>query len=86
MKQLLVDGQLVGAERTFPSINPATGEEIGQAPDASLEQTETAIKAARRAFDTTDWSTDKEFRIHCLNQFHQAPVKHKEELRELTIT
>ncbi len=30
------------------------------------------IAAARRAFDTTDWSTNIELRIRCLEQFHQA--------------
>jgi aldehyde dehydrogenase (NAD+) len=83
--QLLIDGKLVAAQRTYPSVNPATGEILGQAPDASVADAQAAIAAARRAFDTTSWSTDVEFRTRCLNQLHAALEAHKEELRELTI-
>ncbi|MGY1503219.1 aldehyde dehydrogenase family protein [Streptomyces sp. QTS52] len=85
MKRLLIDGSLVGSENTFPSLNPATGEVLGQAPDATVAQTEAAVAAARRAFDTTSWPTDAPFRIRCLDQLHQALIDHLEELRELTI-
>src|SRR5260221_9382711 len=84
-KRLLIDGRLVGAGRTFPSLNPATGEVLGQAPDATAADAEAGVAAARRAFDTTGWPTDIELRIRCLNQLHQALTEHKEELRELTI-
>jgi len=84
-RRLLIDGRLVTADKTFPSINPATGAVIGHAPDAGVEQAEAAIAAARRAFDTTAWPTDVELRIRCLDQLHQALVDHAEELRELTI-
>ncbi|EID09968.1 AldA_2 [Mycobacterium xenopi RIVM700367] len=82
---LLIDGRLVTANRTFPSVNPATGEVLGYAPDAGVNDAQAAIAAARRAFDTTSWPTDVEFRIHCLDQLHRALVDHAEELRELTI-
>ncbi len=84
-KRLLIDGQLVTTEATFPSYNPATGDLVGYAPDAGFAEAETAIEAARRAFDTTTWSTDVEFRIKCLDQLHQALLDNVEELRELTI-
>ncbi|MEZ5152699.1 aldehyde dehydrogenase family protein [Rhodococcus zopfii] len=84
-KRLLIDGQLVTTEATFPSYNPATGDLVGYAPDAGVAEAETAIEAARRAFDTTTWSTDVEFRIKCLDQLHQALLDNVEELRELTI-
>ncbi len=61
-RRLLIDGRLVTAEATFPSINPATGAVIGHAPDADAVQPEAAIAAARRAFDTTSWPTDVEAR------------------------
>lgn len=54
--QMLIDGKLVGAERTYPSVNPATGEVLGHAPDASVADAQAAIAAARRAFDAGDWS------------------------------
>ena len=84
-RRLLIDGQLVTANRVFSSVNPATGAVIGHAPDAGIEEARRAIAAARRAFDTTTWSTDTAFRVRCLDQLHQALLDHAEELRELTI-
>ena len=84
-RRLLIDGRLVTADLTFPSVNPATGAVLGHAPDAGLAEAEAAIAAARRAFDTTSWPTDVELRIRCLDQLHQALVDHADELRELTI-
>jgi aldehyde dehydrogenase (NAD+) len=84
-KRLLIDGKLVETERTFPSLNPATGEVIGNAPDAGVAEAEAAVAAARRAFDTTGWPTDTGFRVRCLEQFYRALTEHKEDLRELTI-
>src|ERR1700733_2384850 len=85
-KRMLIDGKLVEAERTYPTVNPATGQVFAQAPDASVADAEAAVAAARRAFDTTSWPTDVAFRARCLDQLHQALTEHKEELRELTIT
>ncbi|HSV37152.1 MAG TPA: aldehyde dehydrogenase [Nocardioidaceae bacterium] len=82
--QQLIDGKLVGAASTYPILNPATGQEIGQAPDASAEDVDAAIAAARRAFDETDWSTNHEFRLRCLRQLHQALVDSGEAMRALT--
>ena len=84
-RRLLIDGRLVTTDKTFPSINPATGAVLGNAPDAGVEEAEAAIAAARRAFDTTSWSTDVELRMRCLEQLHQALRDHAEELRDLTI-
>jgi acyl-CoA reductase-like NAD-dependent aldehyde dehydrogenase len=84
-RRLLVDGRLVAGKRTFPSINPATGAVVGHAVDASTDLAESAVAAARRAFDTTSWATDRELRVRCLEQLHTALNVHREELRELTI-
>lgn len=54
-KPLLIDGELVMLDKTFPSYNPATGELFGHAPDAGVDEAEAAVAAARRAFDTTTW-------------------------------
>ena len=81
---MLIDGRWSRRPRTFPSINPATGEVLGYAPDASVADAEAAVAAARRAFDTTDWSTNIELRIRCLEQLHRALVEHRDELAELT--
>jgi len=84
-KHMLIDGKLVGARTTYPSVNPATGEVLGYAPDASEEDARAAVAAARRAFDQTSWPTDVAFRTRCLEQLHAALTAHKEELRELTV-
>ena len=82
--RLLIDGKLVDAAdgRTFANVNPATEEVLGQVADASPEDMERAIAAARRAFDETDWSTDRSFRQRCLRQLQEALAANREELRE----
>jgi aldehyde dehydrogenase (NAD+) len=82
-ERMLVDGTLVDAGRgkRFDNVNPATEEVIGTAPDADATDVEWAIGAARRAFDTTTWSTDTEFRRHCLVQLRDALKDKAEELR-----
>ncbi|MGH3248957.1 MAG: aldehyde dehydrogenase family protein [Trebonia sp.] len=82
---ILINGKLVTTERTYPSVNPATGDVLGYAPDASVADAQAAIAAARYAFDTGDWATDVGFRARCLHQLYQALIEHKEELRALTI-
>lgn len=84
-RRLLIDGRLVDAARVFPSLNPATGAVLGHAPDATVEHARAAVTAARRAFDTTDWSTDVALRVRCLQQLHTALVEHRDELAALTI-
>jgi aldehyde dehydrogenase (NAD+) len=84
--QLLVDGKLTGASdgATFPVLDPATGREIGQAPDATAADVDAAIAAARRAFDETAWSTDVALRVRCLRQLHQALLDEADAFRALT--
>ncbi|MCB0945880.1 MAG: aldehyde dehydrogenase family protein, partial [Mycobacterium sp.] len=64
---------------------PATEEVLGTAADGDAADMERAIGAARRAFDTTDWSTDTELRVRCIRQLRDAMKANIEELRELTI-
>ncbi|WP_329539107.1 aldehyde dehydrogenase family protein [Streptomyces sp. NBC_01358] len=85
VKSQLIEGKLLGAETTFASHNPATGDLLGYAPDGTKADAETAVAAARRAFDNTDWPTNTQLRVRCLRQLHQALDEHREELRELTI-
>ncbi len=83
---LLIDGKLIpGAGGTFDVMNPATEEVIGQAADATADDMDAAIAAARRAFDTTDWSRDHALRARCLRQLRDALLAHAEEFRELTV-
>jgi aldehyde dehydrogenase (NAD+) len=83
-RRMLIDGRLIETERTFPSINPATGEVMGYAPEGTVADAEAAAAAARKAFDTTSWATDVDLRIHCLEQFHRALVENRDELAALT--
>ncbi len=83
-RRMLIDGELVDGARTFATVNPATGEVLGHAPDASIADAEAAVAAARRAFDDSGWATDVELRIRCLGQFHRALVANRDELAALT--
>jgi betaine-aldehyde dehydrogenase len=53
-----IDGESVDAAegRTDPVINPATGEEIAQAPSSTQQDVDRAVKAARAAFEG-GWGT-----------------------------
>ncbi|MEZ0351948.1 aldehyde dehydrogenase family protein [Mycobacterium sp. pR1184] len=81
--RLYVDGRLRNSAtgKTVDNVNPATEEVLGTCTDAGAEDMEQAIAAARRTFDTTDWSTDHEFRKHCLLQLHNALQEEKEDIR-----
>ncbi|MEZ5178903.1 MAG: aldehyde dehydrogenase [Acidimicrobiales bacterium] len=83
----LIDGDLrpSSSGATFATLNPATEEVLGQAADATSEDLDAAVAAARRAFDETDWSRDHAFRVHCVRQLRDALTAHADELRELTI-
>ena len=84
--QQLVGGKLSDASdgASYAILNPATGDEIGRAPDSTADDVDAAIAAARRAFDETDWSTNVELRVRCLRQLHQALVDHADDFRTLT--
>ncbi len=85
--RMLIDGKLVdaGDGKTFANVNPATEEVLGHVADASRAEVALAIAAARRAFDETDWSTNRSFRRHCLEQLHDALAAEREEMREQLI-
>lgn len=84
--QQLIDGKLVAASdgSSYPILNPATGEEIGRAPDGTAADVDAAVAAARRAFDETGWSTDLALRVRCLRQLHQALLDDADAFRALT--
>ncbi|SRR5579875_1417381 len=82
--RMLIDGQLTEAAsgKTFENINPATEEVLGVVADGSAVDMQRAIDAARRAFDETDWSTNRALRKRCLEQFQEALESEREALRE----
>ena len=83
---LLVDGELRPATGggTFATLDPATEQVLGVAADATPADMDAAIAAARRAFDTSSWATDRALRARCLRQLRDALSGHGEQLRELT--
>ncbi|MGW6360294.1 aldehyde dehydrogenase family protein [Streptomyces sp. NPDC055092] len=81
--RLLVDGALTEAAsgKRYENIDPATEEVLGHTADGSAEDMDRAIGAARRAFDDTSWSTDRDLRKRCIAQLQAALVDEKEALR-----
>jgi betaine-aldehyde dehydrogenase len=53
---LLIDGEEVATPRTREVIDPATGEPIAVVADATAEDADRAVAAARAAFRRGDWS------------------------------
>ncbi len=86
-ERLLLDGQLVAAADggAFDNIDPATEAVLGVAADGTAGDMDAAIVGARRAFDESAWAEDLAFRMRCLGQLHEALVRHREELREMTV-
>jgi aldehyde dehydrogenase (NAD+) len=86
-ERLLIGGELRPARsgRTFETVNPATEEVLGVAADGGDEDLDEAIAAARRAFDTSDWSTNVERRVSGLRQLQAAFLAHADEIRAMTV-
>lgn len=57
-KQLLINGKWVNAfnNETFPTFNPATGEELAKVALAGIEDVDRAVHAAKAAFEHGPWS------------------------------
>ena len=81
--RLLIDGVLSEAAsgKRYDNINPANEQVIGSTADATAEDMDRAIAAARRAFDATEWATNRALRQRCLRQLHAAIVEEREALR-----
>ena len=69
--KLYIDGVLRRAtgDKTYDNISPWTGEVINQAAEASAQDVNAAIAAARHAFDKTDWSSKHEFRFNLMKRY-----------------
>jgi aldehyde dehydrogenase (NAD+) len=80
--QLYIDGKLRPAAggRMFDNLSPWTGEVIGRSADASPADVDAAIAAARRAFDTTDWSSNHEQRYELIRRLRDAFRANKDKL------
>lgn len=58
-KKMLINGQWVQAQsgKTFPTYNPATGEVMAQVAEGDRADIDSAVRAARKAFDLGPWRT-----------------------------
>ncbi len=85
--RMLVDGKLVDGETgdTFPVIDPATEDVVGECADGTSSDMERAIVAARSTFDETDWSTNRELRRRCLQQLKDTLDRERETFRPLLV-
>ncbi len=82
---LYIDGTLRGATggRTYDNIGPWTGAVIGKASDATAEDVEAAIVAARRAFDETDWAMNHGRRLALLTRLRDLMRDNQKTLVEI---
>jgi len=83
--KLCIDGALRRAAggRTYEVIGPWSGQPVGKAADASADDVDEAIAAARRAFDTTDWCTSHARRFELVSTLYELLLADRERLAML---
>ena len=70
--------------KTFPTINPATGQTICQVAEGDKADIDLAVKAARQAFESGPWSKmNASDRGRLLHKLADLVESHKEELAAL---
>jgi acyl-CoA reductase-like NAD-dependent aldehyde dehydrogenase len=85
-KKLLIAGEWVDSQdgSTFPTVNPATGEELAQVAQAGPQDVDRAVQAAREAFESGPWSqTTGGERRQLLLALADLIDQHADELAEL---
>lgn len=75
-----INGEWVDSGHHKDSINPATYEVIGQYADATHEDAENAIAAAKYAFKNTVWKDDRLLRARVLNEMADLFDQYYDEL------
>jgi acyl-CoA reductase-like NAD-dependent aldehyde dehydrogenase len=78
-----IDGAWTDSPDHDTSIDPATGEVIGTFARAGRAEVERAIAAARHAFLTTSWRTDRRLRARVLNGMADRIEARRDELIDL---
>jgi betaine-aldehyde dehydrogenase len=78
-----IGGVWIGSDAVSESINPATGEVLGRWADGGETEARAAIAAARRAFDTTPWSRDRNLRHKALSEMADRFDAHADKLGPL---
>jgi aldehyde dehydrogenase (NAD+) len=84
--KLLINNRWVNSQsgKTFPTVNPTTGEEICQVAESDAADVDIAVKAARTAFDHGPWrKTTGVERSRLLNRLADLIEKNADELAAL---
>jgi acyl-CoA reductase-like NAD-dependent aldehyde dehydrogenase len=84
--QLLIDGEAAAAHHgeTFDTFDPATGQPITSVAQASAEDVDKAVQAARRALQEGDWpALSAARRARLINNLADLIEAHTDELAEL---
>ncbi|HWK52311.1 MAG TPA: aldehyde dehydrogenase family protein, partial [Steroidobacter sp.] len=84
--KLYIDGVIrrASADKTYDNIGPWTGDVVGKAADASREDVDAAIVAARRAFDRTNWSTNHAFRFELMKKYRDLLYANRQKLVDIS--
>lgn len=84
-QQLLIDGKFVPAQsgKTFPTLNPATGQVICQVAEADRGDVDLAVKAARKALDGPWGRMNASDRARLMHKLADAIESRMEELATL---
>jgi phenylacetaldehyde dehydrogenase len=85
-RKMLIEGQWVDAAsgKTFEVYNPATGEVLAHVAEGDAEDSNRAVKAARRAFDEGPWRTmSPSGRGRCISRLADLIEQHGEEFAQL---
>uniref|UniRef100_A0ACD5ZRG3 Uncharacterized protein n=1 Tax=Avena sativa TaxID=4498 RepID=A0ACD5ZRG3_AVESA len=84
--QLLINGKFVDAAsgKTFPTLDPRTGEVIAHVAEGDAEDINRAVAAARKAFDEGPWPRMTAYeRSRILLRFADLIEKHNDEIAAL---
>ncbi|XP_058112303.1 aldehyde dehydrogenase family 2 member B7, mitochondrial-like [Magnolia sinica] len=84
--QLLINGQFVDSAsgKTFPTLDPRTGEVIAHVAEGDSEDINRAVSAARKAFDEGPWPKMTAYeRSRILLRFADLIEKHNDEIAAL---
>ncbi|HVK21682.1 MAG TPA: aldehyde dehydrogenase family protein [Actinokineospora sp.] len=81
---ILIDGRWRHTVAAWTHIHPASGEAIGEFAVADESDVDSAVRAARRAFDDGTWPTARAtVRIKTLHRYASLLREHADELRAL---
>lgn len=82
--RLYIGGELRDAQggRRYDNFSPVTEAKIGEAADATLQDAQDALAAARDAFDNSAWSTDHGARVAVLRRFVAVLKDNIDELKQ----